>query len=147
MTPLKTRTAHGGEGRRVEAREAFGRSQWVVCLGGPPLWEETPPKRSRAQGGVGRGGVGWACDSGLRARSVRERGAGGVGVRGEVCGGKACGRCRCAADPRGTNTVPHAFRNPLVMIFGSSPDRECYRGCGADGGAVQGAGGRGRGRA
>ena len=58
MTPLKTRTAHGGEGRRVEAREAFGRSQWVVCLGGPPLGEETPPKRSRAQGGVGRGGQG-----------------------------------------------------------------------------------------
>jgi len=119
VTPLKTRTAHGGEGRRVEAREAFGRSQWVVCLGGPPLGEETPPKRSRAQGGVGRGGVGWACASGLRAgekcageRCERCRRAGG-----EVCGGKVCGRCRCAADPRGTNTVPHAFRNPLVMMF------------------------------
>ena len=98
MTPLKTRTAHGGEGRRVEAREAFGRSQWVVCLGGPPLGEETPPKRSRAQGGVGRGGVGWAgagwgglvprgC---VRERSVRERGARGVGMRGEVCAGARC---------------------------------------------------------
>ena len=91
MTPLKTRTAHGGEGRRVEAREAFGRSQWVVCLGGPPLGEETPPKRSRAQAGwAGAGWAGLVTRGCVRERSVRERGARGVGMRGEVCAGARC---------------------------------------------------------
>jgi len=73
-----------------------------------PFWEEAPPKSSRA--------LGWGC-----------------------WGCWACGRVRaggCGADPRGTNTVPHVFRNPLVMVFCSSVDRACDRGCGAGEGSA-----------
>ena len=88
---------------------------------------------------------------GVRMRhGARRRGGEGCGcvragwVRACVRAGGRCGRGRRrSADPRGTNTVPHVFRNPLVMVFCSSLDRACGRGCGAGGRA----GGQGRGRA
>ena len=94
VTPLKTRTAHGGVGKRVEARDAVGPSQWVVCLGGPPLWEEAPPKSSRAlacgcdterAGGGGRG-VGACVRDGCVRACVREAGVGGGGGARQILG-------------------------------------------------------------
>mgnify|MGYP004222225861 CR=1 FL=1 len=95
MEPLKTRTARAALGGRVEAHKVVGPTQWVVCLGGPPLWEEAPPKSSGARRGEVRGRVG-----------CKGRGSGNGGV-----------------DPQGTNTssscVSESFSLCLCFFSGS----------------------------
>ena len=75
MTPLKTRTAHGGVGKRVEARDAVGPSQWVVCLGGSSHFGRRHLPKAREPWG------GDAGDAGRAGGCVREGVGQILGVR------------------------------------------------------------------